>query len=269
MKRTTLPEKFIDCDGINIRYVDLGDGPAILFLHGLGGKIEDNDRAFPYLAKNFRVVAFDSPGTGWSEKPSNLRYDMDYLTDFALGFADRLGLKKFFVAGGSQGGMHTLLCCYRAPERIPAASIYSASGVWQPQPMLSAFLRRLHPSFALPLLWTTSHFWFSKDWPEQEQARKDSLKYIFGAEMPGFGRHVLDCLASQFEKDYMKIYAKIETPVQILWGENDYGMPWTMGEKLHKTLKNSTFEKVPNSGHNLSTEHPEFYAKKLGEFFAI
>jgi pimeloyl-ACP methyl ester carboxylesterase len=267
MKRTTLPEKFMDYDGIRIRYVDIGEGPTILFLHGLGGKIEDNDRCFPFLTDRFRVVAMDSPGTGWSDKPDR-RYDMDYLVDFSLDFASRLRLERFYVVGGSQGGMHTLLCCLRAPERIPAVSIYSASGVWKPKPLLAALLRGMPPGFVHPLLWFTSHFWFSKDWPERDEARKASLDYINNAEMPGFGRHVLGCLASQFEKDYMKLYAEIETPTLILWGENDHGMPPSMGEKLHATLKNSEFHRVPNAGHNLSTEFPEMYAKRVGDFLS-
>lgn len=265
MKRTTLPEKFMDYDGIRIRYVDVGQGPVIVFLHGLGGKVEDNDRCFPFLTDCFRIIAMDSPGTGWSDKPSR-RYDIDYLVDFSLDFVSRLGIEKYYLVGGSQGGMHTLLSCLRAPEKIPAAVIYSASGIWKPKPMLAALLRMLPPGFVRPLLWVTSHYWFSKDWPERDEARKDSLEYIANAEMPGFGQHVLGCLASQFEKDYQEMYARIETPVRILWGENDNGMPPTMGDKLHQLLRNSEFEKVPGAGHNISTELPDFFASKVSEF---
>jgi pimeloyl-ACP methyl ester carboxylesterase len=265
MKRTSLPEKFMDYDGIKVRYVDLGQGPTILFLHGLGGKIEDNDRCFPFLTDRYRVIAMDSPGTGWSDKPA-MRYDMEYLTNFSLDFADRLGLDKFYIVGGSQGGMHTLLCCLKAPERIPAAVVYSASGIWNPNPIFARLMRAMPPGFVRPFLWFTSHFWFSKDWPERDQARKDSLEYIRNAEMPGFGMHVLGCLASQFEKDYQSMYKNVETPVLILWGENDNGMPVTMGGQLNKLLKNSVFNPIPGAGHNVSTELPELFAEKVARF---
>jgi len=267
MKRTSLPEKFFDYDGIKIRYVDLGEGPVIVFLHGLGGKIEDNDRCFPFLTNDYRIIAMDCPGTGWSDKP-NRKYDIDYLVDFSLDFVSRLGIERFFLVGGSQGGMHTLLCCLKAPEKIPAALIYSASGVWRKNPFITTFFRLMPPSFVKILLRITSKFWFSNDWPERDEAIKSSLEYIDKCEMPGFGKHVLGCLASQFAKDYRKMYADVKTPVKILWGENDHGMPWRMGEELNKILPDSDFLKVPGAGHNISTEMPEFFADNVKTFFA-
>lgn len=266
MIRTSFEEKYFDYDGLRIRYVDVGEGDPIVFLNGLGGKIEDNDTCFSYLMRDFRVVAFDCPGSGWSDKPAR-RYNMDYLTEFALDFISRLGIDKFFLAGGSMGGMHTLMCCLKAPDRVRKAVIYSASGVWPANPFLAQALRLLPPQAARPMLHFTSLLWNSPFYPRYLELRREALEYIDSREQPGFGRHVLDMTATQFDRDYRELYRDVITQVLILWGTHDFGMPVAQGRELQTILPRATLIEVPGAGHNVSTEKPEFFADKAREFF--
>lgn len=266
MRKPALPEKFFDHDGLRIRYVDDGAGEAVVFLHGLGGSITDNDACFPYLTDKFRVIAFDAPGTGGSDKPDR-DYDMDSLVDFALDFLTRLGLEKFYLAGGSMGGMYALLTCLRAPERVRKAVVYSASGVWPPRPLAARLLRALPPETVKPFMRFTSLFWHSPLYPGFLEARREAIAYIESHDMPGFGRHVLGCAASQLDRDYRKIYAEVKTPVLILWGTHDFAMPVSMGRRLNKILPGSRLVVAPGAGHNISTERPEWFAEKAAEFF--
>lgn len=267
LKRTSYEEKYFDFDGCRIRYVDIGAGEPVVFLHGLGGKIEDNDACFPYFAEKYRVVAMDCPGSGFSDKPYR-EYDIDYLVDFTFDFVSRLGIEKFHVVGGSQGGMQALLCCLRVPERTKKAAVYSPSGVWAPKPFFSRFIRLLPPGAARPLLHITSLFWNSPFYPGYLEERRGALEFVDSREMPGFGRHVLGCLASQFERDYRELYAQIETPVLIVWGQHDFGMNVRMGRELAGIIPNSRLIEVPRAGHNVSTELPEFFAGKVIGFFS-
>jgi pimeloyl-ACP methyl ester carboxylesterase len=266
MKRTTLEEKYLDFDGCRVRYIDEGAGEPIVFLHGLGGKIEDNDACFPHLTGRFRVIAMDCPGTGWSDKPER-EYDINYLVEFAFYFVSRLGIDRFFVVGGSQGGMHTLLCCLHSPERIKKAVVYSPSGVWPARPTLARLFRWLPPGAAKPLLHITSLFWNSPFYSGYIENRREALEFVDSREMPGFGMHVLGCLASQFERDYRELYATIDKPVLILWGQHDFGMNVRMGRELVTIIPGSQLIEVPRAGHNVSTEFPEFFAEKVSAFF--
>ncbi len=263
--RTKFEEKTYDYDGVKIRYVDLGEGEPIMFLHGLGGAIEDNDACFEYLADEYRVIAMDCPGTGFSDKPDR-NYDIYYLVDFTLDFADRLGLDSFYLVGGSQGGMQVLLCCDKAPDRIRKAVVYSPSGVWKAKPLAAKFIRLMPPWFVRPLMHITSLFWNSPGYPEYRQARREALEFIDNAELPGFGRHVLGCLASQLERDFRPVYAGIKTPVRIIWGQHDFGMNVKMGRELVTVIPGSELIEVPRAGHNVSTELPEYFAERVKEF---
>jgi len=91
-------------------YRDGAGGPAVLFVHGLGGAKENFYAAFqsPALA-DCTLVAFDEPGTGLAEFDPDTGLDVSALADLAQGVANRLLPGPHFLAGASLGGLITLL----------------------------------------------------------------------------------------------------------------------------------------------------------------
>ena len=62
---------FVTIDGNRIHYVEAGQGPPILFLHGLGGQLlHFRATLFDELSRDFRVIALDRPGSGYSTRAS-------------------------------------------------------------------------------------------------------------------------------------------------------------------------------------------------------
>jgi pimeloyl-ACP methyl ester carboxylesterase len=91
-------------------YRDGTGGPAILFVHGLGGAKENFYAAFqsPALA-DCTLATFDEPGTGLAAFDPNAGLDVSALADMAQGVADQLLPGSYFLAGASMGGLITLL----------------------------------------------------------------------------------------------------------------------------------------------------------------
>lgn len=265
-QRTSYEEKYYDYDGIKIRYIDIGSGAPIVFAHGLGGKIEDNDTIFPFLEGHYRIIAMDQPGSGFSDKPGDIDYSIDYLVDFIFDFASRMGVDRFHIAGGSQGGLLSLLCCEHAPERIDKAVIYSPAGVWPPNPLISKLAAIAPPGFVRPFLHVTSLFWNSPKHPDYWQMRKDALDFVDNAELPGFGKHVMGCVASVFANDQRERFARVTTPVLLFWGLHDFGMPVAQGRALMEILQNANMIEVSEAGHNVFTERPALCAKHVIDF---
>ena len=265
-RRTKFKERYFDYDGIQIRYVDEGSGDPILFLHGLGGKIEDNDLIFPFLTDRFRVISMDQPGSGWSDKPADIDYSVDYLVEFSFDFASRLGLDRFHVAGGSQGGLLTLLSCVHAPERVRRAVVYSPAGVWPPNPIINRLAAMAPPEAVRPFMHFTSLFWNSPTHPDYWKIRTESLDFIDNAEQPGFGKHVMGCVESMYARDQRELFAQITTPLLILWGRHDFGMPVSQGRELRKIIPHAEYEEIPEAGHNVFSERPRLCASKVIRF---
>ncbi|MGZ8892873.1 MAG: alpha/beta fold hydrolase, partial [Halobacteriota archaeon] len=65
--------KFVDVDGVRLHYTEMGTGNPVVFLHGNGSMIQDfsSSGVLDMTAQSFRVVAFDRPGFGFSERPSD------------------------------------------------------------------------------------------------------------------------------------------------------------------------------------------------------
>ena len=61
--------QFAEVEGARIRYVDVGQGPAVVLIHGYASSLETWAALIPQLAKTHRVLALDLKGFGWSDRP--------------------------------------------------------------------------------------------------------------------------------------------------------------------------------------------------------
>lgn len=87
-----------------------GTGPAILFIHGLGGAKENFYAAFQSAAlRDCTLLAFDNPGTGLPEFDSSCTPDVSALSEIAHLISARLMPERYFVCAASMGGLISLL----------------------------------------------------------------------------------------------------------------------------------------------------------------
>jgi len=118
---------------INVRYVTLVDGTtvrvlesvpeqrdAVLLVHGWGASAYSFAETIPAVAAaGYRAIAFDLPGHGLSDKPTDERkYTTDALANAVLGVADAMGLKRFSLVGHSMGSSLGLELAVRGEKRL-------------------------------------------------------------------------------------------------------------------------------------------------------
>lgn len=97
------PGRFVEVCAQKIHYYEVGDGPAVILLHGL-----DLDASFwvlqiPALARSHRVYAVDMLGFGRSDKPP-LEYSIETFVEFLEGFMKKAGIPRATLVGLSLGG---------------------------------------------------------------------------------------------------------------------------------------------------------------------
>src|SRR5258706_14010343 len=111
-------DKFVTIDGLRIRYIEEGEGPPVIFLHGasLGSSADVFIRNLTPLARaGFRAIAFDQPGFGLSDVPVDL--SAAYRRVSIPKFLDALGLKKAARVGHSQPGNPARQPALKDPRR--------------------------------------------------------------------------------------------------------------------------------------------------------
>src|ERR1700693_1912800 len=115
---TRVQDKYVTIDALRLRYVEQGQGPAVLLLHGasLGSSADVFIRNLTPLARaGFRAIAFDQPGFGLSDVPADL--SAAYRRESVPKFMDALGLKKAALVGHSQAGNPAVQLALKEPGR--------------------------------------------------------------------------------------------------------------------------------------------------------
>jgi pimeloyl-ACP methyl ester carboxylesterase len=111
---------FIEVDGVELHYLAQGSGSPIVLLHGNGATLEDWTASglFDQLAANHRVIAFDRPGFGYSERPRTTAWTPRAQAALIARALEELGIERPLVVGHSFGTLVTLALALDDPEHV-------------------------------------------------------------------------------------------------------------------------------------------------------
>jgi pimeloyl-ACP methyl ester carboxylesterase len=111
----------VESDGLELAVETFGDGPALVFAHGLTGARSNTRDQFTPLADHYRVVTFDQRGHGDSTPVTDpALYDAERMAGDMAAVMDALGIEKAVVGGESMGAATTLLFALKWPQRVEA-----------------------------------------------------------------------------------------------------------------------------------------------------
>ena len=141
--------RFVEVDRARLHYVDQGDGPPLILLHGLGSMIEDFRLSglIDQAARRYRVIAFDRPGYGHSTRPRNTRWGPVAQARLIRKALHKLNVQRPVILGHSWGCLVASALALEHPEA--ARSLVLASGMYFPTLRLDAPM--IAPN-AIPLL---------------------------------------------------------------------------------------------------------------------
>lgn len=134
VERTKPKDKFVNVDGLQLRYIEEGSGPSVLFLHGasLGSSADVFLRNLSPLAKaGFRAVAFDLPGFGLSDVPT--KQSTAQQRNSIPKFIDAAGLGKTALIAHSRSGGFAVQLALEDPSRYSHVIILGTGSLLPPQ----------------------------------------------------------------------------------------------------------------------------------------
>lgn len=146
----SLAMRFVEIGNVRLRYAERGtSGPPVVLLHGNGSMLEDfvTSGVLERVAVGRRVLVFDRPGFGESERPRDRNWTPEAQAAlFADAFA-RLGIERPVVVGHSWGALVALALALNHPDRV--SGLVLVSGYYFPVPRPAAVLGALP---AVPVL---------------------------------------------------------------------------------------------------------------------
>jgi len=235
-------EHHVDADGFRIRYLEGGQGPPLVYLHGAGGL--RLGRVHDLLAGRFRVVAFEVPGFG--ESPENLRSrSAAELAQSMARAATALGLDRFNLMGTSFGGTLALWLAVQHAERLDALVLESPAAI-RPDP----HTRPITSPGPLP-----------PARPERQPPVRPSAEVLVKQEAL-----VARLCGPSRDADLEDRLARLSVPTLVLLGTLDRMIPPEIGHLYREKLVNGHFVLVYGAAHEIGADRPEAFAALVSDF---
>ena len=119
--------QFVEVDGVRLHYVDRGEGPPVVLLHGNGVTLQDFEASdvLGLAAASRRIIAFDRPGFGYSERPRTTAWTPAAQADLLARALAQLGVGPAIIVGHSWGTLVALAMALNAPDAVSGLVLLS------------------------------------------------------------------------------------------------------------------------------------------------
>jgi pimeloyl-ACP methyl ester carboxylesterase len=267
-------ERTVSVDGHRVRYLTGGNGPPLLFVHGLMGFSFSWSEVLPDLNERFRTYAPDMLNLGFSER-ADVDPSLTAAAERMLRFMDVTGIDRCAIVASSQGGAIGMKMCVLAPKRFTRAVLVSPA---HPFSERSRWQIRLFSSWiGLPLAIAMSiapRMWMSLGLFRlygSYSAMKDGTIPTYSKPM-GDARSLQYLLrvARRWNTDFAELEREMgrlrDLPVLLVWGEKDVVVPLKTVTELRKHLQHSELAVIKAAGHLPYEEAPEEFVSKVSGF---
>jgi pimeloyl-ACP methyl ester carboxylesterase len=253
--------RFIEVDGVRLHYVENGRGTPVVLLHGNGTRAEDfrGSGVLDRLAVDHRVIAFDRPGYGFSERPKNQTWPPHRQADLLRRAFERLGINQPVVVGHSWGTLVALgldhpqgvrglvlLSGYYYPTMRPDVVMFAAPAI----PVLGGVMRyTVSPLLGKLLMpWLLRQMFAPCPVPESFRAAVPTSLMLrpwqlrAGAEEAGL---MVPAAASLRRR-----YGELRIPVRLIAGADDrVAHAERHSVQFHRDVPRTELRVIPGVGH--------------------
>jgi pimeloyl-ACP methyl ester carboxylesterase len=272
-------QRWVTIGGRRANVIELGTGPPIVFIHGLSGSWQNWLEQLPVFAREHRVIAFDLPGFGSSEMPSE-QISMSGYGRFVEALLEELGVSSAAVVGNSMGGFIGIELAIRFPQRVERLVLVSAAGLSIEYLRIEralAVLSTLDARLAAYTGWLASRSDALTRRPRSRELifgivahRASKLpgplvaEQVRGSGKPGFVP-ALDALTRYPIRDRL---GEIACPTLIVWGTEDKLIPARDADEFERLISDARKVVWPDTGHVAMLERPDAFNQLLAAFLA-
>jgi len=247
-------------------HIERGQGPAVIFLHGIGGDAVSWLPELDALSGRCRAIAWDMPGYGGS--PALPAMDFRALAGALKNLLGKLGVERAHIVGHSIGGMVALEFAAHFPGSVASLVLYATSpafgradGDWQ-RDFLEARLAPLDAGKRMAELAPAIVNSLVGDNPDAQGIARATAAM---ARVPEAAyRAAMQCLVTFDRRD---VLAGITAPTLVLTGEKDDNAPAAIMERMAEKIPGARFQVIPGAGHLAHFERPAAFRAALDAFF--
>jgi pimeloyl-ACP methyl ester carboxylesterase len=301
-------QRWVTVEDSPVNAIELGEGPPLVFVHGLGGSWPNWLEQLPHFARSWRVIAMDLPGFGHSPMPHKKISIKGYAETLDL-LLDELGVESTALVGNSMGGFIGAELAVSFATRVEKLVLVSAAGITEDyeregglssllerrnwptleqqsrrrrdrfgsSPRGEALMNRAYKIAGFYSAWVAAH---SKSFATRPRLRRallsavvrhpESISPALAAEqIRGAGKPgFVDALNDLLDYRIRDCLHQIACPTLIVWGTHDYLVPLRDASTFEREIPNSRKVIFEDTGHMPQLERPERFNEELERFLA-
>ncbi|MAT92389.1 MAG: 3-oxoacyl-ACP reductase [Halioglobus sp.] len=260
-----------DCpNGQRIHYLDQGEGPVVVFLHGSGPGASGHSNFkgnYPWLAQQgYRCIVPDLVGFGYSDKPEDVQYPLGFFVECLQQTLQAAGVSRCTVVGNSLGGAVAIGLALDYPDLVDGLILMAPGGMSPREDYLQ-----------MPAMQKMFEIYLSEG-----GVNADSMRELFEFGLVYDAAHVTDELLAErlhvmelmntqvmLSMDIPHLaerLAELQCPVLVFWGANDRMMPENGMLALAQNCPRMKMIVLSECGHWAMVEHEELFNRECLAF---
>jgi pimeloyl-ACP methyl ester carboxylesterase len=300
-------QRWIRVEGTPVNVIDYGEGPPLVFVHGLGGSWPNWLEQLPHFGRSHRTIAVDLPGFGHSPMPRKKITIKGYAETMDR-LLDELGIDSTVLVGNSMGGFIGAELAVSFATRVEKLVLVSAAGItedYQREGGLRSLVdrkswptlveqsrrrrERISGSRVEPVMdramrvagfysaWVAAH---SDAFARRPRLRRLLLNFVVrhpgqipaalaAEQIRGAGKPgFIDALNDLLDYRIKDCLHQIECPTLIVWGTDDMLVPLRDASTFEELIPNARKVIYEDTGHMSQLERPERFNADLDRFLA-
>lgn len=271
--------RFIELNGFDIHYKVWGGGERTLVLiHGFGASTFSWQEVSEALAANARVIAYDRPGFGLTQRPLSWQgtnpYSLKGQTELLNSLLEQWGVEQAVLVGHSAGAAVAMQFALEHPDKVEglvlvAPALSNGLNGWGrffsslPQVRhLGPLLARIAADRGLNQL---REAWHNKSTLTEQVIEGYTTPLRADDWDRGLWEHFRASRPLSLEAEL----ANLTIPTMILSGDNDGIVPLSRSAQAACTVPGAVMVIIPQCGHLPQQEHPDLFVQAVEDFLAI
>lgn len=236
------------------QYVEHGEGPVLLLLHGLFGALSNFQGVFDAFSKDYHVII---PLLPIYEK-THADASVDGMTDYLEEFVAMKGIQKASLLGNSLGGHIALVYSLRHPEKVASMILTGSSGLFE-SGMGTGFPRRGNYDYIEERVQYTFY--------DPATATKELVDEVFEIVGSNFKTlRILKIARSAQRHNMRNDVGQISVPTLLIWGLNDNITPPRVAHEFDSLIPNTELHFIDKCGHAPMMEQPDQFNRIVSDF---
>lgn len=267
-QKTHYTSKYISIQGHKIHYIQEGNGPHVVLLHGIGASTFTWRFLVHKLSRHYTVTVPDMVGFGQSAKPADFTYNLDDQCRVLDEFFNILDIPQMRIVASSMGGAVALWYAKLHPKKV--LGIVAISPALDPT-VLRYDLQKLQflGPFVSPLVTRK----FVKQILKRVVSNADLVTdenldaYYKPYSQAEAIQSFIKSISVLRDRRLAQELDSIQIPLLIVWGANDKIVPLKVGEKIKTKFPRFQFISHPTAGHHVMEDDPNWLFEQVCEFF--